>query len=141
MKAPRSNPNSSDSSSSEGSAAQFTFTNGLSRRGDACVDGARHQLLAGAALAADQHRDVGVGDAGDEVLHFAHLLVASEQHAGDARRTRAVRVRTRHVDGGVDRRGFADRSSLARPRIAHEWVQHFTVVLLSKVNATSGNVS
>ena len=34
VKAPRSNPNSSDSSSSVGSAAQFTFTNGLSRRSE-----------------------------------------------------------------------------------------------------------
>ncbi len=38
VKAPRSKPNSSDSSSSVGSAAQFTLTNGLSRRGEARVN-------------------------------------------------------------------------------------------------------
>ena len=54
------------------------------RRG---VDGARDELLAGSALAADEHRHVGVGDASDEVVHFPHLLARAEQLAGDARRT------------------------------------------------------
>ena len=74
VKAPVSKPNSSDSSSSVGSAAQFTFTNGLSWRSDGGVQRARDQFLAGAALAADQHGDVRVGDTLDELLHLGHPL-------------------------------------------------------------------
>src|SRR5207342_897209 len=50
VKAPRSWPKSSDSISSSGTAAQLTSTKGPSAR----VDGARDQLLAGAALAVDE---------------------------------------------------------------------------------------
>ena len=45
---------------------------------------ARDQLLAGAALAAHQHGDVGVGDLLDDVAHLLHLRVvaAQEQQLG-----------------------------------------------------------
>ena len=66
VNAPFSWPKSSLSSSSAGSAAQLTLTNGRSLRGRALVDGARDQLLADAALAADQHGDVAVGDLLDD---------------------------------------------------------------------------
>ena len=72
VKAPFSWPNSSLSSSSAGSAAQFTFTNGLLLARRALVDGARDQLLADAALAADQHGDVAVGDLLDDERDLAH---------------------------------------------------------------------
>ncbi len=41
---------------------------------------ARDELLAGAALAANQHRDVGVGDALDQVAHLGHPLAVAEEH-------------------------------------------------------------
>ena len=56
------------------------------------VDRARDQLLARAALTTDQHRDVGIGDTRDQIVHFLHLLAGvarPEQLAGDARRTGA----------------------------------------------------
>ena len=80
VNAPRSKPNSSDSSSSVGSAAQFTLTNGLSRRSDEAAERPRDQLLAGAALAADQDGDVGVGDALDQVPDLGHPLAVAEEH-------------------------------------------------------------
>ena len=52
------------------------------------MDRARDQLLAGAALAADEHGDVGVGDAADQLAHLAHLVARAEQLAGDAGATR-----------------------------------------------------
>ncbi len=42
-----------------GIAAQFTVTNGRSRRGAAIVDRAGDELLAGARLAEEEHRRVG----------------------------------------------------------------------------------
>ena len=51
VNAPRSWPNSSLSSSVSGIAAQFTATNGRSRRAAVLVDRRRDELLAGAALA------------------------------------------------------------------------------------------
>ena len=53
-------------------AAQLTFTKGASRARAALVDGPGHELLAGAALALDEHRGVGApppGDAGELLLH------------------------------------------------------------------------
>ena len=49
--APFSWPNSSLSTSSAGTAAQFIFTNGPARRGERSCTRARDQLLAGAVLA------------------------------------------------------------------------------------------
>ena len=42
------------------------------------VDAARHQLLAGAALALDQHRAVAAGDATDHREHLVDLRTASD---------------------------------------------------------------
>ena len=58
VNAPRSWPNISDSSSSAGMAPQLTGMKGVAARAQR-VDGARDQLLAGAALAHDQDRRVG----------------------------------------------------------------------------------
>ena len=58
VKAPRSWPNSSLSSSVSGSAPQLTATNGLRGARAAVVDRARDELLARAGLALDQHRRV-----------------------------------------------------------------------------------
>ena len=55
VKAPFSWPNSSLSSSVSGMAAQLTATKGPARAARCGVDGAGDQLLAGAALAGDQH--------------------------------------------------------------------------------------
>ena len=65
VNAPFSWPNSSDSISSSGIAAQLTSTNGRSRRMERQVDRARHQLLAAAVLAVDQHAAVGRRGGGD----------------------------------------------------------------------------
>ena len=59
VNAPRSWPNSSDSSRPSGIAAQFTGTNGPSLRALEPVDGAGQDFLAGAALALDEDRHVG----------------------------------------------------------------------------------
>ena len=56
VKAPLSWPKSSLSTSVAGKAAMFTATKGAPWRAAVLVDGARHQLLAGAALAGDEHR-------------------------------------------------------------------------------------
>ena len=56
VKAPLRWPNSSLSSSVSGSAPQLTATKGRRAARPVVVDGARDQLLAGAGLAADQHR-------------------------------------------------------------------------------------
>ena len=72
VNAPRSCPNSSDSISSGGMAAQFTLTNGLSAQRARAVDGARDQLLAGARFAGDQHpraRRRHLGDLGVQRVH------------------------------------------------------------------------
>ena len=55
-----------------GSAAQLTFTNGFSLRGRPLVDRARDQFFADAALAADQHRHVAVGDLLDDERDLLH---------------------------------------------------------------------
>ena len=65
VNAPRSWPNSSDSISSSGMAAQLTSTNGPSRARRLRVDGARDQLLARAALAVDEDAPVGRRRDGD----------------------------------------------------------------------------
>ena len=77
------------------------------------MDGARHQFLAGAALAADEDRDVGVGDALDQLAHLAHLIAAAEQLAVERRAPRARR-RVATVRRGL---GFARiaQARLSRP--------------------------
>ena len=65
VKAPFSWPNSSFSSSVSGIAAQLMATNGPFAAVRELVQRARHQLLAGAAFAQQQHRRVGGGRALD----------------------------------------------------------------------------
>ena len=60
VNAPRTWPNSSDSSSVSGIAAQFTLMSGMLALRAAVVDRARDQLLAGAGLAGDEHRALGL---------------------------------------------------------------------------------
>ena len=131
MNAPRSKPKSSDSSSSDGSAAQLTFTNVRSLPRRAAWIGARDELLARAALAAHQHGDVGVGDAIDELAHLAHLVARAEQLADDARRRRGVvRPARRSAAAGMSRRS----SDVARSR--SRLSGHTHGVQFSKVGAT-----
>ena len=93
------------------------------------VDGARDQLLAGAALAADEHRDVGVGDAIDEVVDLAHLVAAAEQLADDTSRTRATGFVSRDATSGRGGDGgIACRRVVASSRV--------TPLPLSKASAT-----
>ena len=78
VKAPRTWPNSSDSSSVSGIAAQFTLMSGMSPLRAAVVDGARHQLLAGAGLAGDEHRALGLGDQLGALDHLLHRAAAAD---------------------------------------------------------------
>ena len=55
----------------------------------------RDQLLAGAALAADQDGDVGVGDALDQIAHFGHPLAVAEEHRCISTATGAARAASR----------------------------------------------
>ena len=81
VKAPRSWPKSSLSISVSGMPAQLTATKGSSRRGPSVVDRAGGELLARAALAADQDRHPGVGDAPDGAEDLLHRFAAAEQIA------------------------------------------------------------
>ena len=81
VNAPRSWPKSSLSSSSAGSAAQLTLTNGRLRRVERWWMARDDQLLADAALAADQHGDVAVGDLLDHRGDPAHLLAVTPDRA------------------------------------------------------------
>ena len=72
VKAPFSWPKSSLSSSVSGMAAQLMRHERRSARAAVLVDGAGDELLAGAALAGDQHRDVLGGDAADGLVDLAH---------------------------------------------------------------------
>ena len=58
--------------SSAGMAAQLTATKARPARASVAVDGARHDLLAGAGLAGEQHRGVAVGQPPDLLGDFAH---------------------------------------------------------------------
>ena len=87
VKAPFSCPKSSLSTSSRLIAAQFIATNGLRAARAAVVERLRDQLLAGAALAADEHREVGVGDPVDGLEHPAHRRAGAD----DAARSRTSR--------------------------------------------------
>ena len=46
---------------------------------------ARHELLAGSALSADEDGHVRVGHAADEVVHLTHVVAHAEQLADDTR--------------------------------------------------------
>ena len=72
VKAPRSWPNSSDSSRSFGMAAVLMATNGPAGARRMLVQRARHQFLARARFAGDQHRDLALAQAADGAEHVLH---------------------------------------------------------------------
>ena len=138
VKAPRTWPKSSDSSSVSGMAAQLTLMSGMSRCGAAVVDGARDQLLAGAGLAGDEHRALRLGhQLGplDDVLHRAaapddavvvELRVAlAAAGSGSSRAQRAGRSSARRARPAVRRSRTASAGSRGRraswPRRRSRW--------------------
>jgi hypothetical protein len=70
-------PKSSLSSRFSGSAAQFCATNSLSRAARPVVHGAGDELLAGARLALDEHRDARV----DHLVELRDQLTASRRES------------------------------------------------------------
>ena len=82
VNAPFSWPNSSLSSSASGSAAQLIATNGLLCALAALVQRARDQLLAGAALAGDQHARRRARDALDQAHDALHRRALADDVAG-----------------------------------------------------------
>ena len=78
VNAPRLCPNSSLSSSVSGSAPQFCATKARSLRAPGVVDGARHQVLAGARLAGEQHGGVGLRDLLHHVEDALHRRARAE---------------------------------------------------------------
>ena len=108
VKAPRTWPKSSLSSRVSGMAPQFTATKRPSRRGLAGVDGARDQLLAGAALAGDQHVAGGGRAPGDLLPHrrieslSPDEQVLARERGADARGRAALLVPGR-AGGGAAR--------------------------------------
>ena len=119
VNAPRSKPNSSDSSSSVGQRGAVHLHERLvapARRG---VERARDQLLAGAALAANQHRDVGVGDALDQLAHLGHPLAVAEEQRVTALRLQLL----------AQRRDFAAELPL-RQRVGE---RHFEVGFVERL--------
>ena len=88
VKAPRAWPNSSDSSSDSDSAVQLTGTKGRVARRGVRVDGARHQLLAGARLAHHQHRGAGGRHPGHQLVDVEHARRSCPRSRPAARRRR-----------------------------------------------------
>ena len=78
VNAPLTWPNSSLSSRLGDRAAQWTLTNGRPARGLVVVDRLGEQLLAGAALAADQHRGRAGGDLAHLLQELAHLRAGAD---------------------------------------------------------------
>ena len=74
VNAPFSWPKSSLSNSPSLSAAQLTFTKRLLRPQAVVMDGRRHEFLAGARFAADEHRRAGRGDLVDPQVDLAHAV-------------------------------------------------------------------
>ena len=62
-------------------AAQETATKGRPRPATVVVDGLGHQLLAGSRLPAQEHGDVGAGDAADRLVHVLHARVPPDERA------------------------------------------------------------
>jgi hypothetical protein len=81
------------------------------------MNAARHEFLARAALATNEHRDVGVGDPRDELAHFVHLIARAEELTVDMIRHVGVRLDRR---GGVGL-GHVAQTRLSRPRHAVEF--------------------
>ena len=95
MNAPRTWPNSCDAAIAGGTAARLTATNGPAGAARRVVEGARDQLLAGAGLAAEQHRRVEVGHAQDLGADAPNGLAVADQAEVRNRRARSRRRRWR----------------------------------------------
>ena len=78
VNAPFSKPNSSDSSSVSGIAAQLIATNGLPRARAQRVKSAREDFLAGAAFALQQRRRVGRRDLLDRAANLQHGVAGGD---------------------------------------------------------------
>ena len=111
VKAPRSWPNSSDSSRSFGIAAVLMATNGPLARA-VLVQRVGDQLLARARLAGDQHRDDALAQPADRPEHVLHRRRLAEdlRHLGGHRLGLAPRA------GFLRRRGGSGRPPWARRR-------------------------
>ena len=122
VNAPRSWPNSALSASSRGIAARLTAMNGASGVARLAVNQPRQQLLAGAALAEDQHRRRQLGDLVHQIDDVArHLARPDDELAlglvGDLRRQR------QHLPVEI----------LPLARVAHQRAQLVVVEILGDV--------
>ena len=86
VNAPRSKPNSSDSSRSVRQRRAVDLDEGLVAAHRVPAQAARDQLLAGAGLTADQDGDVRVGDTLDQRPDRGHLLARAEEQRLERRR-------------------------------------------------------
>ena len=107
VNAPFSWPNSSLSISSRGIAAMLTGDERAAAALAEIVQRPRHQLLAGAGLAGDQHREVGAHQPGDDPVDLLHRRRAADDRqlllgqAGSPGATaRVPRLRQRALTGG-----------------------------------------
>ena len=78
VNAPLTCPNSVDSSRSGGRLPESTVTNDLSDARRVDVNGARDELLAGAALAGDEDRGAAGRRLGDQLEHLDHPRAAAD---------------------------------------------------------------
>jgi hypothetical protein len=115
VKAPRSWPNSSDSSRSLGMAAVLMATKGPAGARRMLVQRARHQLLARTRLAGDQHRDLALAQAADGAEHVLHRgRLAEHLGRGDSCAPRPLpRAGFRPPPGGSARPPWAGRRAWA----------------------------
>ena len=106
VNAPCSCPNSASSTSVSTSEPQFTATNGKCRALAGRVNGAGDQFLAGAGLAADQHRPRASGDDRNRRDRLAEdACVADERQRRDLPRPRKRRGGSA-ANSRFDRHGF-----------------------------------
>ena len=122
VNAPFTCPNSSLSSRCSASVVHAMVTNGSPRRGLQRVDRAREHVLARAALAEQQHRDVRLGGAPRGVERAVHHRRAAESSSGgssSARRSaRLSRRRARHLENALD-----EQADLVERERLHEVVE------------------
>ena len=91
VNAPRAWPNSSDSSSGPGIAAQLIATKRRCAPRRGVVDRACDELLASPGLAEHQHRRAGRGDDPDHLLELLHRRAITDERRRDGRDLRAPR--------------------------------------------------
>ena len=125
VNAPRTWPNISLSNSVAGTPPRLTFTKGLAGAAAVAVDRLGDQLLAGAALAGDEHRGVGRRDAADQLQDAQHARVAADQVAEVVARVELVAgqrpvVRLRPARNQPERRLHRLQHLLVRPRLGDE---------------------